>query len=68
MSTMTLDQILRAAKQLTPEEQQELIKRLRTMHPKQPHSILDNIPVVDIGPWPENLPLRREDMYGDDER
>ena len=27
-----------------------------------------NIPVVDVGPWPENLSLRREDMYSEDER
>ena len=26
------------------------------------------LPVFDLGPWPENLSLRREDMYGDDER
>jgi hypothetical protein len=27
-----------------------------------------NFPVVDVGPWPEGLSLRREDMYGDDGR
>ena len=25
-------------------------------------------PVHDVGPWPKNLSLRREDMYGDDGR
>ncbi len=24
-----------------------------------------DFPVVDLGPWPPDLPLRREDMYGD---
>lgn len=24
-----------------------------------------NLPVHDFGPWPENLSLRREDMYDD---
>ncbi len=24
-----------------------------------------NFPVDDVGPWPENLSLRREDMYDD---
>jgi hypothetical protein len=24
-----------------------------------------DLPVRDYGPWPENLSLRREDMYGD---
>jgi len=27
-----------------------------------------NLPVIDVGPWPENFSLRREDMYGDDGR
>ena len=27
-----------------------------------------NLPVIDVGPWPEGLSLRREDMYGDDGR
>jgi hypothetical protein len=26
---------------------------------------LDDFPVIDLGPWPENLSLRREDMYDD---
>lgn len=25
-----------------------------------------DFPVDDLGPWPEGLSLRREDMYGDD--
>lgn len=27
-----------------------------------------DFPVDDLGPWPEGLNLRREDMYGDDGR
>jgi predicted RNase H-like HicB family nuclease len=64
----TVDQILRAAEQLTPEEQQELIERLQAIRHKQPCSILDVLPLDNVGPWPEDLSLRREDMYGDDER
>ena len=26
------------------------------------------LPVFHVGPWPEDLPLRREDMYSDDGR
>ena len=26
------------------------------------------LPVHDLGPWPDGLSLRREDMYGDDGR
>ncbi len=29
---------------------------------------LVDFPVDDLGPWPEGLSLRREDMYGDDGR
>ncbi len=29
---------------------------------------IDVLPVHDLGPWPEGLSLRREDMYGDDGR
>jgi hypothetical protein len=27
-----------------------------------------DLPVDNVGPWPEGLSLRREDWYGDDER
>jgi hypothetical protein len=27
-----------------------------------------DLPLLGVGPWPENLSLRREDMYGDDGR
>lgn len=33
-------------------------------HARQPL----RFPVIDIGPWPEDLSLRREDMYGDNGR
>lgn len=26
----------------------------------------DDLPVHDLGPWPEGMSLRREDLYGDD--
>lgn len=29
---------------------------------------LAEMPVHDLGPWPEGLSLRREDIYGDDGR
>jgi hypothetical protein len=31
-------------------------------------SSLADFPVHDPGPWPENLSLRRADLYGEDER
>ena len=35
--------------------------------PKKPFDI-DALPSVDLGPWPEGLSLRREDLYDDDGR
>jgi hypothetical protein len=32
------------------------------------HRDLLDFPVDNLGPWPEGLSLRREDMYGDDGR
>lgn len=29
---------------------------------------VDALPRRDLGPWPEGLSLRREDLYGDDGR
>ncbi|HEY8874381.1 MAG TPA: hypothetical protein VIM52_15210 [Stellaceae bacterium] len=34
---------------------------------KKPFDVND-LPEHDLGPWPEGLSLRREDMYGDDGR
>ena len=36
--------------------------------PPTPPADLDDLPTLDLGPWPEGLSLRREDMYGDDGR
>jgi hypothetical protein len=36
----------------------------RTARPLDPN----DLPRHDLGPWPEGLSLRREDMYGDDGR
>jgi hypothetical protein len=35
--------------------------------PSKPFDVND-LPTVDLGPWPEGLSLRREDIYGDDGR
>ncbi len=35
--------------------------------PTEPLDV-DSLPVHDLGPWPEGLSLRREDLYGDDGR
>ena len=35
--------------------------------PRRPQAPLD-LMKIDVGPWPANLSLRREDIYGDDGR
>ena len=35
--------------------------------PTVPFSV-DELPRRDLGPWPEGMSLRREDLYGDDGR
>lgn len=39
----------------------------QTRPPKKPFRI-DDLPTVDLGPWPEGISLRREDIYDDDGR
>jgi hypothetical protein len=36
--------------------------------PQNPSEWLAKLPRLDLGPWPTNLNLRREDMYADDGR
>jgi hypothetical protein len=45
-------------------DEQPLPKKTETKEKRLP---LD-FPVIHVGSWPENLSLRREDMYGDDGR
>lgn len=35
--------------------------------PSEPFDVND-LPAHDLGPWPEGLSLRREDLYGDEGR
>jgi hypothetical protein len=49
------------------------MKAIETDHPtseplQQEVLSLVDFPVHDLGPWPEDLSLRRADLYGDDER
>ena len=42
-----------------------LRSRAQTRHTTQ---CVSDFPVISVGRWPENLSLRREDLYGDDGR
>lgn len=49
----------------------EILKWSRQQVKPQSGALIDDLsdfPVDDLGPWPENLTLRREEMYGDGER
>lgn len=63
MSDITFEEVLKFAEQLTPEEQDRLIERLRLRRKRQPLQF----PVDDLGAWSDDFSLRREDWY-DDER
>jgi len=43
-----------------------LKQRAQTKQPAQREPL--DFPVISVGQWPEDLSLRREDMYGDDGR
>jgi hypothetical protein len=32
------------------------------------HFDINNLPTLDLGPWPDGISLRREDIYDDDGR
>jgi hypothetical protein len=40
---------------------------LPRQHPAEPFDV-EALPTHDLGPWPEGLSLRREDMYDEDGR
>ena len=52
---------------LPPGKYRVVVIASETPAPEGPRPPLD-LPVLDVGPWPEGLSLRREDMYGDDGR
>lgn len=67
MAEVRFEEVVRQAEQLTPEEQDELIRWLEALRaPRQRPS--KTLRVFHVDHFPEHLTLRREDEYGDDER
>jgi hypothetical protein len=65
VSDLTVDELWAALR----EKMRELIREeLHTQPVEMTSDDLADFPVDDLGPWPESLTLRREEMYGDDER
>jgi hypothetical protein len=66
MESLTVDRVMQLVEQLSPDERQELIRRLERLEtPRRPSQSLRVFHVEDVTP---SLTLRREDEYGDDER
>jgi len=62
VSDLTVEQLVALMRQVVREE------IASTTQSQQNLSSLDDFPVDNLGPWPEGLTLRREEIYGDDER
>jgi hypothetical protein len=68
ISDMTLDELIALIDKRVHIEMTEVLQEhLGMSHPKE-NLTLDDFPVDDLGPWPEGLTLRREEMYSDDGR
>ena len=71
MTTPTVDALVELAQQLSEDEQGELIRRLEALNPPQPrHGQRPSatLRVFHVDHFPDEVTLRREDEYGDDER
>ncbi|PKM14223.1 MAG: hypothetical protein CVV12_15115 [Gammaproteobacteria bacterium HGW-Gammaproteobacteria-2] len=59
-------------KELPPErvaEVEDFVDFLRSRAPaKRTKAGQDTFPVISVGQWPQNLSLRRQNLYGDDGR
>jgi hypothetical protein len=64
------DEVVRLAEQLSPIEKRALVERLQASSPEKPNKVRPplNLLVFEVGSWPPDLTLRREDEYGDDGR
>jgi hypothetical protein len=54
-----------------PPGQHEVTITVRPSRTRQPHQKpfgVNDLPEHDLGPWPEGLSLRREDLYDEDGR
>jgi hypothetical protein len=67
VSDLTVDELLTLLQPVIRDAMREAMREFPSAKLTAERPPLD-LPVVDVGPWPENLALRREEMYGDDER
>lgn len=67
MEFPTVETLVKLAEQLSEEEQAELVRRIEALLPPRQRPS-QTLRVFHVDHFPENLTLRREDEYGDDER
>lgn len=67
MESPAVDTLVRLAEQLSEDEQEELIHRLEALRSPRENP-LKTLRVFHVDHVAENMPLRREDEYGDDGR
>lgn len=64
----TLDVVLALARRLTPSDQARLIAGLAPQLVnvlESPPTTSSPFPVITVGTWVDDLPLRREELYDD---
>lgn len=67
MELPTVETQVRLAEQLNEGEKAELVRRIEAVLPPRQRPS-QTLRVFHVDHFPENLTLRREDEYGDDER
>lgn len=67
MESLTVDALVTLAEQLSDEEQAELLRRLAAMQ-SQRQRPSQTLRVFHVDRFPDEMTLRREDEYDDDER
>ena len=67
ITDLTVDELMEKLRELVREAVREALAEGDPKPNKTKREPLD-LPVLDVGPWPEKLSLRREDMYDDDGR
>lgn len=67
MESLTVDTLVEMARQMSDEEQDELIHRLESVRRSRQRPS-QTLRVFHVDNFPEHMTLRRKDEYGDDER
>jgi hypothetical protein len=69
VADMTLDELLKIVREdlhnIVHLEVTEVLEQQSGVARPKMRLTLDDFPVDDVGPWPEGLTFRREEMYDD---